>query len=431
MEAFCDVEKERDSAKHELEKLNQIQSQHNLTQKLHDKEMVEKAGQLREQKIAIAELEKMLQMKTNDIGDSLTTLDSKQTELAHAINQMEMLKQENVQYKAHNEELTRMLNENSSHAQLLEQMKQNERLMWENEQVKQEANTAVEQIGILSMENKNIQTKSEHDQRKLQELEETLNITKCGEQKSAQRIESLKEEYETMEKGYNESKQALSLLEHSHSNETMGLEMKIEADKKQINLLECEKQSLMLNKDDIKQKYQEQSRRLDEMKEKFDAFESENVKLVKNLENVHLQLNSAEQNVKELMAETSTAQTVIENLKVNTDNLQQENETLQNNLDAKTAESEEKSKSVELLEEKNCKLECKLVEIKSEMKKQHESIMRQEAKEDSPPPTDDAGKESFNNYVTHATQWLSCGKTRHNTLAAVPACFDHCAICIT
>ena len=56
---------------------------------IHDREMVEKCRVIKEQKIAIAELEKALDRETEDIGNSLTVLDTKEKILAETKDKLE------------------------------------------------------------------------------------------------------------------------------------------------------------------------------------------------------------------------------------------------------------------------------------------------------------------------------------------------------
>merc|ERR1712150_13556 len=97
LEAFGDVEKERDILKKDIEHLHETQSEYNLNQKYNDQEMVEKAEKIKEQAISLAEMEKLLQGKASEIGNMLTALDSKQVELNTATDHLNVLRSENIQ----------------------------------------------------------------------------------------------------------------------------------------------------------------------------------------------------------------------------------------------------------------------------------------------------------------------------------------------
>lgn len=56
---------------------------------IHDREMVDKSRIIKEQKIAIAELEKALNRETEDIGNSLTVIDTKEKLLLETRNSLE------------------------------------------------------------------------------------------------------------------------------------------------------------------------------------------------------------------------------------------------------------------------------------------------------------------------------------------------------
>ena len=56
---------------------------------IHDREMVDKSRIIKEQKIAIAELEKALDKETEDIGNSLTVLDTKEKLLIETRDKLE------------------------------------------------------------------------------------------------------------------------------------------------------------------------------------------------------------------------------------------------------------------------------------------------------------------------------------------------------
>ena len=56
---------------------------------IHDREMVDKSRIIKEQKIAIAELEKALDKETEDIGNSLTVLDTKEKLLVETRDKLE------------------------------------------------------------------------------------------------------------------------------------------------------------------------------------------------------------------------------------------------------------------------------------------------------------------------------------------------------
>merc|ERR1712203_483170 len=94
LDTFKDIEDERDRLKTEIDQLNVNQAEYNLNQKYHDQDMVEKAEKIKEQKIAIEEMEKLLQSKSDEIGNILMDLDSKQTELNKTSEELESIKTE-------------------------------------------------------------------------------------------------------------------------------------------------------------------------------------------------------------------------------------------------------------------------------------------------------------------------------------------------
>ena len=94
MDTFKDIEDERDRLKIEIDQLNVKDAEYNLNQKYHDQDMVEKAEKIKEQKIAIEEMEKLLQAKSEEIGNILMELDSKQTELSKNSEELERIRTE-------------------------------------------------------------------------------------------------------------------------------------------------------------------------------------------------------------------------------------------------------------------------------------------------------------------------------------------------
>ena len=116
----------------EIEQLNVRDAEYNLNQKYHDQDMVEKAEKIKEQKIAIEEMEKLLQAKADEIGNILMDLDSKQTELSKNSEELERTKTEKEAKEEENRRLNEMLNESEIHAQLLEANKSIENLTSES-----------------------------------------------------------------------------------------------------------------------------------------------------------------------------------------------------------------------------------------------------------------------------------------------------------
>ena len=84
-----DIELERNKLKSDIESLNKIQTEHNLNLKYHDQEMVEKAEKIREQGIARAELEKLLQVKADEIGNLLSNLQTNKDDMKAVKDELE------------------------------------------------------------------------------------------------------------------------------------------------------------------------------------------------------------------------------------------------------------------------------------------------------------------------------------------------------
>ena len=72
----------------EYHKLESSHSRYQSTQKLFDRDFLEKTSKIKELTISVAQLEKVIEQKNVEIGETLSVLDHKQTECRKALEQV-------------------------------------------------------------------------------------------------------------------------------------------------------------------------------------------------------------------------------------------------------------------------------------------------------------------------------------------------------
>jgi len=77
----------------EYHKLEGSHSKYQSTQKLFDRDFLEKTSKIKELTISVAQLEKVIEQKNVEIGETLSILDHKQNECRHAQEQVRNITQ--------------------------------------------------------------------------------------------------------------------------------------------------------------------------------------------------------------------------------------------------------------------------------------------------------------------------------------------------
>ena len=383
MTAFEDIEKERDTLKIDIDNLNKRQVEYNQNQKYHDQEMVEKAGKIREQGIALAELEKLLQSKADEIGNILTTLNSKQSELVTAMQNLEIVQAQNVQQAEENQSLIQMLNKEESHSQLLLANEQIHSMKYENENLQQQNRTFEKKTDQLTLEYNAIKLKLSENEMKISDDTETILVLNSSKSDLEEIISKLKCDKQDLESKLNALSEELLSLKTTFDSEKQNIEHKLRNSDSQLVEAQSEHQSLISINNDIQQKYADQTELYESLKIKFNNLEGDNARSMKDIENVQIQLNNSEANLNECKFDLSERAAVIQKLTDECKNFEKTNNALQYQLDANVTELEEKAKSIKLLEEINTNTDLELSNMRSQIEKLAVSSMSLEDRRNS------------------------------------------------
>jgi chromosome segregation protein len=365
--AFEDIEKERDTLKIDIDNLNKIQIEYNLNQKYHDQEMVEKATKIKEQGIGLAEMEKLLQSKAEEIGNILMTLNSKQSELVTTIQNLEMVQTQNLQQGEENQRLSQMLNKDESHSQFLLANEQIQSLKCENENLQQQNRTFEKKADQLTLEYNAIELKLSENENKLSEDTETILILNSSKSDLEEIISQLKCDKQNLETKLNALSEELLSLKAAFDSEKQSIEHKLHYSVSQLAEAQSEHQSLTSINNDIQQKYADQTEFYESLKNKFNNLDGEYARSTNELENVHIQLKNSEAKLVECKVDLNESAAVIKNLTDQCQNFQNTNNALQSQLDANSTELEEKAKSIKLLEEQNTNSDLELSNVRSQI----------------------------------------------------------------
>merc|ERR1712062_836864 len=120
-------------------------------------------------------------------------------------------------------------------------------------------------------------------------------------------------------------------------------------------------------KNEIQQKFDEQTILFDDLKDKYSGLESEHARRMKDIENIQIQLNNSESGLKENLSRVNESDTVINQLKDNCETLEEANEALKSKVETISAELSEKVSSICSLEEKNSKCDIEISNLKEQI----------------------------------------------------------------
>ena len=361
-DALKDIELERNKLKSDIEDLNKIQTEHNLNLKYHDQEMVGKAEKIREQGIARAELEKLLQVKADEIGNLLTNLQTNKDDMKVVKDELEELRGQNIQITEENERLNAILNQTESHSQLILARERVKEIECNNNDLKQEKEVLNDKLSEALIEKDELKTVLLENEHKITEGIEAVSALNSIKLDLERQIDNLKCDKQSLEEQILGISEEVKTLKTMFKSEKDTLESKISEGAQQ--LLDAE-----ATKKEIEQKYEDQTVLLCDIRAKLDDLQDQNVRYIKDLDNMQIQLNDSESKLHESRQNFDEAEAVISKLREDCKSLEATNIALQSKLDANYAELLEKNKSTLLLEEANAQCEINLSSMKTKVEK--------------------------------------------------------------
>ena len=182
-----------------------------------------------------------------------------------------------------------------------------------------------------------------------------------------EKIEQLECDNNGLEDKLNKLSAESVALTTAFNDEKENLESKLSTSAAEMLSVQSEFQSLLSIKNEIKEQYDVQVKQVEDLKNRFDSSEGGQARLLKDLENIQIQLNNSELKLCENIKELNDREAVITKLKDECGELEASNTAVQRQLEARSIEVMEKDKSMKLLEENIAKSDLELATLKSQI----------------------------------------------------------------
>ena len=232
--------------------------------------MVEKCRVIKEQKIAIAELEKALDRETEDIGNSLTVLDTKEKILAETKDKLETALND-VQAKSDEVlRLTSLLDEN-------EMYRRAEQLSQQSQELAQQLNDLTSEKSVLTNQLNESNRELEHTQKQLEETSSQRDHLQEEKGSLESRLSKADGEVQKLQAQIDEVLQQSQMSNDEKNAEIKGLKSEISEIQAKLDSTVQDRDHLSSNLDEMRFSMNDKTEALEEMKAEF--CKAKNIKL--------------------------------------------------------------------------------------------------------------------------------------------------------
>ena len=340
------IQSEKDTLKSQLEDLKVVHEKFATSGAIHDREMVEKSRLIKEQQIAINELEKSVQEKTEEIGDSLTLLDTKEKLLTEANEKVDQLA---VDVASKTEEVSRLssiLNDSEVHAQA--------------EQLRRQVEELNVKLELLSTERDDLVERLENATSELKEAEEQLKAM-------AEEKQGIEEEKGALESQLTKSEEDRKSTE----KKTQELEAQIKDILEQNNRSNDDKnaeiQGLKADMASLKEESGERSETIDRLQDTLNDRNEELSQSQDQIRSTQNELETATTELQTLRGELDQKSELVQQLQTEALDLKAQRQDVEEELLTRTQEVNEASSNVEKLEKEALERESKIVELSAQV----------------------------------------------------------------
>ena len=226
-----------------------------------------------------------------------------------------------------------MLNESEIHTQLLEANKSIENLTIENLKLKEHNEKLENDNDLMKTGNTEMQTKLDENENKIREDSETIDNLTTSKVELEENIKTLNSDKSELENRLEILNTEMLSNKNEFESEKEALQEKLNNCDTELCNLKSDHQSLLAIKDDIQEKFDEQTSSFDDLKNKFSGLELEHARSLKDIENIQIQLNNSESGLKDNLSKANESETVIKELRDNCEALEKANNDLQSKLE--------------------------------------------------------------------------------------------------